>query len=149
MYFFLPVILYAILLAPFVSTIPANDGSLELMLANQRLLNDNRFQLLSLHPPFKYLLFSFFFQNFGYTYTGYLGIFFGISGIIALYFIAKKIFDTKVALISSFLLATSGLYLSIGVFSIHDFLITVFILIAFLSYLHSKSVWYVLFTSFA
>ncbi|HWY79703.1 MAG TPA: DUF2079 domain-containing protein, partial [Candidatus Sulfotelmatobacter sp.] len=84
-----------------------------------------------------------------YDTTNYIGLLFGSIGIAALYFIAKKLFNEKVALLSSILLAISGLYLSVALFSIHDFLMTVFILLAFVYYLNSRYILYALFACIA
>lgn len=145
----LPITLYLLLFIPFISLIPGNDGSLELNFSDFWLLNQNRLQLISLHPPFKLILFSTLYQVFGYHSIGFIGLLFGILGIIAMYYVAKKIFDESVALLSSVLLATSGLYISVGIFSIHDFLMTVLILISLAFYLRSKYVWYAIFVCLA
>ena len=145
----LPIGIFVALFAPFLCVIPANDGDLEFKFANSWLIGENRIQLLSLHPPFKLMLFSFFFRLFGYNSIGYIGLIFGIAGIIAIYFVAKKLFDKQVALLSSILLATSGLYISVGLFGIHDFLMTVLILIAFAFYLNSRYLLYTIFICIA
>lgn len=149
MFFLLPIALYIILFIPYISVIPSNDGNLEFILANDWYTNQNRFHLLSLHPPAKYILFSFFYQIFGYNSIGYIGLLLGAAGIYALYLIAKKFFDKKIAVLSAMLLATSGLYISVGLFSIHDFLITVFLLIAYAAYLYSRFWLYALLASLA
>lgn len=149
MYLLLPIILFIVFFVPYLYLIPGNDGNLEFSFAHNWYIGANRYQILSLHPPFKLLLFSLFFKIFGYGSIGYIGLVFGIIGIIALYFVAKKLFDKNVAFLSSILLATSGLFLSVGVFSIHDYLITVLILLAFLSFLHSKYIPYAIFASLA
>src|SRR6266550_974230 len=149
MYLILPIIVFIILYLPNLYLIPGNDGELEYMFAHQWYIGDNLFKILSLHPPFKLMLFSLFFKLFGYQSTGWIGLLFGIIGIYTLYVIAAKLFDKKVAFISSLLLATSGLFLSNGVFGIHDFLMTVLILIAFAFYLDSKYFYYALFATLA
>lgn len=149
MYLLLPIALFVSLFAPYLYVIPSNDGDLEYIFANNWLLGNNRIQILSLHPPFKLILFSIFFKDFGYQSIGYIGLLFGILGIYALYVIAKKLFDEKVALLSAALLATSGLFISVGLFSIHDYLMTVLILIAFAFYLYSRYMWYAVFICLA
>lgn len=149
MYLLLPIVVFVILYIPSLNLIPGNDGGLEYMFANQWFLGDNVLKILSLHPPFKLMLFSLFFKLFGYQSTGWIGLLFGIAGIVALYVIGKKLFDVKVAFMSSLLLATSGLFLSNGIFGIHDFLMTSFILIAFYCYLDNRFVWYAVFASLA
>jgi 4-amino-4-deoxy-L-arabinose transferase-like glycosyltransferase len=145
----LPIGIFVALFVPFLYVIPANDGNLEFKFANSWFIGNNRIELLSLHPPFKLILFSLFFKLFGYNSIGYIGLIFGIAGIIALYFIAKKLFDKQVALLSSILLATSGQYISVGLFGIHDFLMTVLILIAFAFYLNSRYLLYTIFICIA
>ena len=149
MYVLLPILLFVVLFAPSLFLIPGNDGSLEFMFANQLYIGKNLLYILSLHTPFKLILYSIFFKLFGYQSTGFIGLFFGIAGIYAMYFIGKKLFDEKVALLSSILLATSGLFLSVGLFGIHDFLMTVLILIAFAFYISSRYALYALFATLA
>lgn len=149
MYLVLPIIVFVILYIPSLTLIPGNDGGLEYGFAQQWYHGTNILQILSLHPPFKLMLFSIFFKLFGNESTGWIGLFFGIAGIVALYFIGKKLFDEKVAFMSSILLATSGLFLSNGIFGIHDFLMTTLILIAFFCYLDKRYIWYAVFASCA
>ncbi len=149
MYFLLPIAVFVILFIPYLYLLPGNDGGLEYMFAHQWYVGDNLLKILSLHPPFKLMLFSLFFKLFGYQSTGYIGLLFGVVGIYTLYVIGKKLFDEKVALISSLLLATSGLFLSVGIFGIHDFLMTILILIAFAFYLNSQYLSYAIFASLA
>jgi 4-amino-4-deoxy-L-arabinose transferase-like glycosyltransferase len=145
----LPILLYVILFIPYIPIIPGNDGGLEYLFAYQWYLGQNLLHILSLHPPLKLILYGVFFKLFGYESTGYMGLLFGIAGIYALYIIAKKIFDKKIAILSAVLLASSGLYLSVGVMGIHDFLMTVLILIAYAFYLDSRYVYYAIFISLA
>ncbi len=140
---------FVILFVPYLFLIPGNDGGLEYMFAHQWYVGNNSLHILSLHPPFKLMLFSLFFRLFGYQSTGFIGLFFGILGIYTMYRIARKLFDEKVAIISSVLLATSGLFLSVGIFGIHDFLMTILILLAYLFYLDSKYIYYAIFASLA
>lgn len=145
----LPIALFLLLFVPFINLIPGNDGSLELNFSDNWLHGDNRIQLISLHPPFKLILFSTMYQLFGYHSIGVIGLIFGIFGIVAMYYVAKKIFDDNVALLSSVLLATSGLYISVGLFGVHDYLMTILILIALAFYLRSKYLLYTIFTCLA
>src|ERR1700691_1771020 len=130
----LPILLFIIIFVPYLNIIPGNDGGLEYNFAYQWYQGQNLLHILSLHPPLKLIIYSIFFKLFGYESTGYIGLLFGIAGIYALYVIGKKIFDKKVAILSAVLLATSGLYLSVGVMGIHDYLMTVLILIAYAFY---------------
>jgi 4-amino-4-deoxy-L-arabinose transferase-like glycosyltransferase len=149
MFVLLPIAIYIFLYVPYLYLLPGNDGGLEYMFAHQWYLGNNLLQILSLHPPFKVMLFSLFFKLFGYQSTGYIGLLFGVIGIYTMYQIGKKLFDEKVALISSILLATSGLFISNGIFGIHDFLMTIFILISFLFYLDKKYAYYAIFATLA
>ena len=149
MFLLLPIVVFVILYVPSLNLIPGNDGGLEYSFAQQWYAGDHVLKILSLHPPLKLMLFSMFFKLFGYQSTGWIGLFFGIAGIVALYYIGKKLFDEKVALIGSLLLATSGLFLSNGIFGIHDFLMTTLILVAFYCYLDARYIWYAIFASLA
>ena len=145
----LPILLYIFLLVPYLYLIPSNDGSLEFLQSKQWLLGHNYITLMLDHPPLKLILFSFIFKLFGYHTYGYIGLLFGIFGIIAIYYIAKKLFDEKVAFLSAFLMSTSGLFISVGLFSIRDFIMTVFILIAAAFYFYSRYVFYAIFICLA
>ena len=103
----------------------------------------------SFHPPFKLILTNIFFGLFGYESYTIIGFVLGIVGIYALYLIGVKLFDKKVALLSAFLLATSGLYLSVSLFSITDFVVTVLFLVAFVFYSRSKYWLYAVFAALA
>src|SRR5947207_7007968 len=117
----LPIVVFIILYIPSLTIIPGNDGGLEYGFAQQWYLGKNLLHILSLHPPFKLMLFSLFFKLFGYQSTGWIGLIFGIGGIVALYLIGGKLFDKRVAVFSSFLLSTSGLFFFNGFFVIYDF----------------------------
>lgn len=145
----LPIAIFTVLFLPYLNVIPANDGSLEFLQSKQWLLGNNLISLMLDHPPVKLIILSFFFKLFGYQSTCYIGLLFGICGIIALYSIAKKLFDEKIALLSSILLSTSGLFIAVGLFSIRDFLMTIFILIAFAFYLYTRYALYAIFICLA
>jgi 4-amino-4-deoxy-L-arabinose transferase-like glycosyltransferase len=145
----LPLGIFAVLFFPFLGVIPSADGSLEFLQSKHWLLGGNLIQLMLDHPPFKLMIVSAAFKLFGYQSICYIGLFFGMVGIIATYYIAKKLFDEKVAFLSSILMATSGLFISVGLFSIRDFLMTVFILLAFAFYLNTRYALYALFICLA
>ncbi len=149
MYLLLPIVVFITLYLPSLNLIPGNDGGLEYSFAWQWYMGKNLLHVLSLHPPLKLILFSLFFKLFGYQSTGWIGLFFGIAGVVALYFIGKKLFDEKVGFIGAMLLATSGLFISNGIFGIHDFLMTTLILVAFYCYLDGRYVWYAVFATLA
>ncbi|HSX08911.1 MAG TPA: glycosyltransferase family 39 protein [Candidatus Saccharimonadales bacterium] len=145
----LPLIIFSALFIPYLFLVPSNDGNLEFTLSSQWLHGQNIFYLISFHPPFKLILFSIFFKLFGYSSFGFVGLLLGLTGVTAVYFIAKKLFDEKVALLSSLLLATSGLYISVALFSVHDFVMTVLMILAFAFYVNSRYVWYAIFICLA
>jgi 4-amino-4-deoxy-L-arabinose transferase-like glycosyltransferase len=146
---FLPILLFSLSFLPFFYLIPGGDGDVEFKLAYLLLHGNYSPSLLTFHPPFTLFLFDIFFTLFGYWSTGFLGFLLGILGIIALYHIGKELFDKRIALISSSLLALSGLYISTGVFCLNDFIMTVLLLIAFAFYLKSKYFSYAVVISFA
>ncbi len=94
-----------------MSLIPSGDGEVEFKWA-QAVYNGHFLNGPLSHPPFKLLLFDLFFKLFGSWSISAIGFLLGALGIYALYRIAEELFDKKVALLSAFLLATSGLYTS-------------------------------------
>jgi uncharacterized membrane protein len=142
----LPIFLFILLFAPYLFIIPGGDGNTEYKFALSLADGSALSAWLPYHPPFKLLLFAAFFHTFGYWSIGFIGLILGSIGIFALYTIANELFDKKVALLSSFLLGTSGLYLSVGLLSLNDFVMTVLILVALAWYVRSE---YVLYSVFA
>ena len=100
MFVLIPILLFIILFAPYLTVIPGNDGGLEYLFAYQWYKGQNLLHILSLHPPLKLILYSIFFKLFGFQSTAYIGLLFGIAGIYALYIIGCKLFNKKVALLS-------------------------------------------------
>ena len=149
MIIFLPILLFSIILAPYLFLIPGGDGNGQFKLAYYLINGNYSPQLLVFHPPFKLFLFDFFLLLFGPWSTGLVGLLLGITGIIAFYYISKEFFSQKIAILSACLLAISGLYLSLGAFSIDDFVMTVMILVAFAFYLKSKYILYAIFSTCA
>ena len=146
---FLPIFLFSIIFAPYLFLIPGGDGNGQFKLAYYLINGNYSPQLLVFHPPFKLFLFDTFLLLFGPWSTGFVGLLLGIAGIIAFYYIGKELFNQKIALLSACLLAISGLYLSVGTFSIDDFVMTVMILVAFAFYLKSKYIFYAVFSTCA
>lgn len=72
----------------------------------------------------------------------YIRFNFGEFGYYCFVLYWKRVFNEKVAIFSSCLLALSGLYLSTGAFGLNDFILTVLILIAFAFYLKKKYLFY-------
>ena len=138
----LPIILFVLLSIPYLFLIPGGDGSAELKAAydlfhGQYLTSTNIF-----HPPVKAALFAAFFQLFGVWSYGFIGLILGSIGIFALFTIAKRLFDTKTASLSSCFLAFSGLYVVTAQPGMIDFIMTVLILLAFMFYLKQQYWWY-------
>lgn len=149
MIIFLPILLFTLIAAPYLFLIPGGDGDVELKFAYLIANGNYSSQLLTFHPPFTLFLFNLFFSLFGAWSISILGLLLGIAGIIAIYHIGKTLFDKKIAILSSILLALSGLYLSTGLFSLNDFVMTVLIMIAFAYYAKSRYTLYALFISCA
>ena len=145
----LPIILFVLIYLPYLFLIPGGDGNLEFSLAVSMFQGTFFTHHLIFHPPFKLFLFTLFFPYFGYWSYSLVGLILGCFGIYALFEIAEEIFNKKIALLSSFLLAVSGLYIAVGQPSINDFVMTVMILIAFMFYLRGNYWWYGIFAAIA
>lgn len=130
--------IFTFLFLPFVGLVPYLDGDVEFLIAVNFFRGHYLTNWTPYHPPLKLFLSSLFFYPFGFYSYSLLGYFFGVVGIIALYSIAKKLFDQKTAIVSSLLLSVSGMYISTGVFSVNDFLMTVFLLVSFALYVNKK-----------
>lgn len=145
----LPIGLFILLFYPFLYVIPSGDGNVEFLLANKVYDGSYFTNWFSYHPPLKLFITNFFFTFFGYWSYGYVGLVLGCIGIFAMYKIGEKLFDKNVGILSAILLALSGLYISVGLFSVGDFIMTVMILIAFAFYIHDHHFEYSTFASFA
>jgi 4-amino-4-deoxy-L-arabinose transferase-like glycosyltransferase len=146
--------LYSLFYLPFMSLIPYLDGNIDFVKSYDfftggfaRLFQE----WASVHPPLKeFITFPLFFL-FGinrYTYT-FPWLFFGILGIISLFSFVKTVSNIKAARMASLLLATSPLYLSVGIFGLTDFLLAVFIVAAMAQYVKKQYLWYSFFASLA
>src|SRR5579883_2631729 len=132
---FIPaVFVFTILFTPFVGLIPYLDGDTEFLIAVNFYLGKYLSNWMPYHPPLKLLIASILFHLFGFSSYSILGYFFGVIGIIAFYYIVESLFDKQTACIGSLLLSLSGIYISSSLFSLNDFLMTVFILCAFAMY---------------
>jgi len=145
----LPIFFYILLYAPFLGIAPYHDGSKEFTNSYNLYSGHYLSNWLPFHPPFKLILSSIFFSFFGLDSYTYSGFFLGIAGIVVLFLIAKKLFDRKVAIWSALFLATSGLYLSNGIFSMTDFVVAVLVLLSFYCYITSYFWLYAIIASFA
>jgi 4-amino-4-deoxy-L-arabinose transferase-like glycosyltransferase len=138
----LPIILYTLFLLPYLTLIPYSDGSTEFRVAYNFYNGHYLTNWIPYHPPLKPFIASIFFSLFGPGQYTIIGLLLGILGIASMYYLALKLYDKKTALLSSFFLALSGLYVSTSLFSLNDFIMTVFILLAFALYVRQKYLWY-------
>lgn len=147
-------ILFSSLFLPFLNSIPYLDGNIYLVQSTDFYTGgfEKYFKnWVSVHPPFKPFISSIFFKAAGinpYAYNA-IGYLFGIFGIIGLFYLSKKIFNKNIAGICALFLATSPLFLSVGIFSITDYLLTVLIIISLFFYSNKNYLLYALSTSFA
>lgn len=131
------IILFLIFSLPYQGLIPTLDGRHDIA---------NAFGLgfeTSVHPPVKTILLQIFVNLFGPNSYTWIGLMLGVAGIIGIYKLTKFLTkDNNSAVISSLLLALSGLYLSNSLFSTFDFMVAVFALYSFLFYYQKKMNWY-------
>jgi hypothetical protein len=136
------VIFFLILSLPYQGLIPTLDGRHDILHALGLSLD------ASYYPPLKTLLLQGFVILFGpYSYT-WMGLILGVVGIVGIYLLTKLLIkDEKSAIVSSLLLAVSGLYLSNSLFSTYDFIVTIFVLYSFIFYFQKKLTWYIIVAS--
>lgn len=147
-FIFWPIIVFSCIYLPFLNTIPYLDGNIDFVQVSdyQQGGFTQYFQKWSsVHPPLKLILSTlvmnlFREKVFAYTLLGYL---LGIGGIVSIYFICHRILNRDVARISSLLLASSPLYISTGIFSLRDYLLTVLILASLASLVYQKYLLYI------
>lgn len=145
----IPLAVYTILIGPYLATFPYLDGHVEFNVAYNFFTGNYFTNWVAYHPPLKPIMSSVIFFFFGpqaYTALGYL---LGILGIGSLYVIARELYDKKTAILSSVFLALSGMYISTSLFSLNDFIMTVFLLVAFAFYVKKKLIMYAVFASLA
>lgn len=123
----LAIIFFLFLLLPFVNSILHRDGNIEFVEAidfyNGGFKEFFKNWSQAIHPPLKILLVSFLFKIFGSTSFSYTfcGIVIGILGISFFYFLAKDLFDKKVASASCFFLAIYPMYVATTIFFLEIF----------------------------
>lgn len=103
----------------------------------------------SVHPPIKMFITSLFFATFGvnrYSYTT-IGIISGVIGIGFFYSLTSRLLGKKSGIIATSLLATNPLFLSVGIFSLTDYLLAVFSIGSFYFYLKRKYILLAIFLS--
>jgi len=133
--------IFILLLLPYMNVIPYLDGDGEFRIAVNFYHGHYLSNWMPYHPPLKLLLSSLIFHLFGFFSYSYIGCLLGVVGIIAFYFIAEVLFDKRTAVISSVLLSVSGIYIATALFSVNDFLVTVFLLLSFSLYVNKKYFW--------
>lgn len=142
-------IVFSLLFFPFVGLIPYLDGDTEFQIAVNFYAGKYLSNWMPYHPPLKLALTDLLFHLFGFFSYSVLGYILGVIGIIALYAVANTLFDKKTAILASLLFSLSGVYLSSAVFSLNDFILTVFILLSFIFYVKEKYVFAALMGMFA
>lgn len=149
----LSLLFFSLLFLPFLGSIPYLDGNIDFVQSFDffkggfsEYANHNR----SLHPPLKVFLSFLVFKTGGVNTFNYtlIGFFFGIIGIVTFFKLLKKLCGIKTARIATLLLGTSPMFLSCGLFSLRDFMLTVFIIMSLFFYLQSKFFCYSLSASF-
>lgn len=136
---------------PAVNSIPYLDGNIDFVQSAQFFTEGISSYLenwRSVHPPFKIAVASLFFTIGGLNQYSYnlLGLSFGIIGIATIFFLSKELFGIQIARLSTLLLATSPLFISVGIFSQTDYLLTILILLSL--YFYTKgNLWFYSVTS--
>lgn len=143
----LSLFIFSSLYLPFIDSIPVRDGGVELDYAYSFYLGG--FPKLfsdfgSVHPPLKPWLVNAMFFLFGHSVFVHnsIGFIFGIIGILSIYYLALKILDKKTASISALLLSCSPIFLSVDIFSLAGYLITVLFLTSVCLYAYNNLIGY-------
>ena len=144
--------IFAILLSPFLFVIPYLDGGTDFLQTYSFYTGGftKYFHTFnSVHPPFKFWIVDIFFTFFGIHTFSYniTGLLFGLLGILFLYFLAKALFNTSVARLSTTLFAISPLYLATSLFVMRDFFLTSLLLPALYFYSKKKHFLYAIVAS--
>lgn len=146
--------IFLLLTIPFVGSVPYLDGNIDFVKSYDffiggfgRLLSN----WLSVHPPIKEIVTFIFFVLGGVNPVAYniTGILFGLFGIIVFYKLCEVWTNRGISRIAVLLLCSSPLFLSVGLFSLTDYLLEIFILASFYFYSKQKFSLYFLFTSLA
>lgn len=146
--------IFLLLAVPFIKSIPYLDGNIDFVKAHDffvggfsRLFGN----WLSIHPPVKEITTFLLFVLGGVNPVSYnlTGILFGLFGIIVFYKLCNKLTNKNVAAIAVVLFCTSPLFLSVGLFSLTDYLLEIFILASFYFYSKRKYYLYFIFASLA
>lgn len=145
----LPLLLFTTLLVPFLGVVPYLDGDVEFKIAYNFYTGNYLTNWMPYHPPLKPLLASVLFSFFGVSAYTFLGLLLGLVGILSIYSIGLTLFDKKTAGLSALFLALSGIYVATALFSLNDFVMTVFFLLAFALYVRGKFFLYAIAISLA
>ena len=145
-------ILFSFLYLPYINSIPYLDGNIDFVRSwrfytgglKEYFENDR-----TVHPPFKFFLVSLFFRIFGINVFSYnsLGFILGVVGIIFIFKFIKEFLDVEIAKLATPLIAFYPLFLSTGIFSLADYILTILIIVSLYFYLKEKYFWYALTTS--
>jgi 4-amino-4-deoxy-L-arabinose transferase-like glycosyltransferase len=149
MFILMPILLFSILFLYSIGSIPYLDGNIDFVKTYDYATGGMDLLLKnwnSVHPPFKEFLTTIFFTIFGINATSYTlpGLVLGVIGVWGFYQLTKKLAGKSTARLSSILLATSPLYLSVGIFGLTDFYLTVFVILSLYFLLSEKILWYCL-----
>jgi len=136
-------ILFSLLYIPYINSIPYLDGNIDFVRSwrfytgglKEYFENDR-----TVHPPFKFFLVSLFFKIFGVDVFSYniLGFILGIIGIIFIFNFVKDFLGVETAKIATPLIAFYPLFLSTGIFSLADYILTILIIVSLYFYLKEK-----------
>jgi len=149
-----PIIIFSCLYLPFLNIIPYLDGNIDFVQVFDYQQGGfvQYFQRWgSVHPPLKLIISKLLIDLIGEKIIAYelLGYLFGIIGIVTIYFLSHRMFNRNVARISSLLLASSPMYISNGIFSLRDYLLTCLILASLTCLAYQKYSLYAVLVTFA
>lgn len=153
-YLILSLLVFLCLILPFSGVIPYLDGNIDFVKSYDFFSGgfEKLFQnWTSIHPPVKEFVVSLFFAIFSinsYSYT-IIGSVFGVLGIVLFYSLISKLSDKKIAGIGIFILATNPLFISVGIFSLTDYILAIFIIGSFYFYLEKRYMLLLLFLNFS
>lgn len=139
---FIPVVAFSSLFFPFFGLTPCFDAIAFFEYAKV-FYTDGLNQYLhvrGLHPPFPAFILFLFFKILGpyITTVSLSGYLHGVIGIVAMYYLTKKLFGKQVAIISAILLAICPIFIANSVHMLIDFTTTVYLLLALSLYSNKK-----------
>ncbi len=152
MFLIIPITLFALLFFISFGQIPYLDGNIDFLKAYDFYQGGfaNLFtQWNSVHPPLKETLLSTLYHIFGMSPFVYsiAGFIIGIIGLISMYHFARVLCGEKTARSGTLLLATYPLYLSTGIFTLTDYLLTALIISALFYYIKKRYILFALIAS--